>query len=145
MNTPDPDRHHLLHELFESSHAHCGPTAEQVCRLVRGERARRRRRGLALATAAVVAFAAFATFATHHPRTPRTAIVAAISPPPPPVVPAAVEPVATASFPIEKVDDAGLLELLKDQPVALATLPNGERRLLLIVQAPARTAARPRR
>ena len=142
MNTPDPDRHDLLHELFESTRAHCGPTAEQVCKLVRGERVRRRRRGFALATAAV---AALAVLATQHQRTPRAAAVAALSPAPPAVVPAAVEPVATASFPIEKVDDAGLLELLKDQPVALATLPNGERRLLLIVQAPARTAARPRR
>ena len=127
MKMPDPDRHELLHELFESERGNCGPTAEQVCRLVRGEHARRRHRGIALATAAVAAMAAFATF---HQRTPPAAAVASIPTPPPTAAP--------ASFPIERVDDAGLLEMLKDQPVALASLPDGGRRLMLIVQAPRR-------
>ena len=127
MNLPDPDRHELLHDLFENERANCGPTAEQVCRLVRGERARRRHRGIALATAAVAAMAAFATI---HQRTPSTVTVASIPPAPPATAP--------ASFPIERIDDAGLLEMLKDQPVALASLPNGERRLMMIVQVPGR-------
>ena len=126
MKTPDPERHELLHELFESTRANCGPTAEQVCRLVRGEHARRRQR-VVIATAAVAAMAAFATI---HQRTPSTVTVASIPPAPPATAP--------ASFPIERIDDAGLLEMLKDQPVALASLPNGERRLMMIVQAPGR-------
>ena len=142
MNPPDPDRHELLHELFENARTACGPTAEQVCRLVRAEHARRARgRRAALATVAV---AALATLATLRQRTPPTVMAAALAPAPPALAPAAAAPVAPASFPIEMVDDAGLLDLLKDQPVALASLPNGERRLLLLVQAPPRATARPR-
>jgi len=134
MKIPDPDRHEFLHELFESERGDCGPTAEQVSRLVREERERRsRRRGFATAAAVVAVMGAFATF---HLRTARMVGIADIPQESPAILNVAESAITPASFPIEKVDDAGLLEMLKDQPVALVALPNGERRLMMIVQAP---------
>ena len=134
MKTPDPDHHELLRELFESEHGDCGPTAEQVSRLVREERTRRRQRlGVATGTAAVAAIAALVTV---HLRSPRTIAIADIPQEPPAILDVTESAITPASFVIEKIDDAGLLEMLKDQPVALASLPNGGRRLMMIVQAP---------
>ena len=82
MKTPDPDRDELLRELFENERGNCGPTAEQLCRLVRGEHARRRQRGIAIATAVVAAMAALVTI---HQRKPRSITVARL-PPEPPIV-----------------------------------------------------------
>ena len=80
--------------------------------------------------------AVMGTFATFHLRTARRVGIADIPQEPPAILKVTESAITPASFPIEKVDDAGLLEMLKDQPVALAALPNGERRLMMIVQAP---------
>ncbi len=132
MNVPDPDRHELLRALLESERGDGGPTAEDVSRLVHEERARRRSAAnfTILAAVAIVALAVFGL------RTPRATPIARVARDAS-AFPKSPEPALVhGSFVIERVDDAGLLEMLKDKPVALAALPNGERRLMMVVHAP---------
>lgn len=129
MNHPDSDRDQFLRELFESEHGGCETTAEQVSRLVRREREKRQQR-----VTMVVAFIAIFAFATIHFRTSKTPQFAGVPNPLPPPETISEPGMKPASFTVEQVDDEGLLEMLKDQPVALASLPNGERRLMMIVR-----------
>lgn len=126
---PPPDPDELFDDLLEESPAR-GPSAEAVLRLVRADRARRRhRRALAGAFAGLLLLGA-ALWPGGRP-TPPLAQQAATVPP--------AEP-----FAVKRVTDQEFLELLaqQDQPVALMKLPNGERRLLMVVH-PAVAAASP--
>lgn len=119
---PKPDPEKLLDELLEESAA-CGPSADAVLNLVRAEKARRRRHRPLIG--AVTGFALLGLGAvlilTNDPA-PRLARQAAPAPP--------AEP-----FAVKRVSDEEFLELLaqQDQPVALVKLPNGERRVLMVV------------
>lgn len=130
MKFPEFDRDQFLRELFESEDVHCGPTAEEVSRLVRHDRERRHQRLAGIGAAAVIGL-----ILALQLWTPRVVPMAEV-PQQFPIVSIAEPEIRQASFAVEKVDDAGLLEMLKDEPVALASLPNGERRLMMIVRAP---------
>lgn len=127
---PNPDHEKLLHELLDESPAR-GPSADAVLNLVRAEKARRRQhRPLdgTIATLAVLVLSA-ALWLTSEPAS-QLAQQAALAPP--------AEP-----FAVKRVNDEEFLNLLaqQDQPVALVKLPNGERRLLMVVhQADAATS-----
>lgn len=127
---PNPDHEELLHELLDESPAR-GPSADVVLNLVRVEKSRRRQRRTlagAIATFAVLAPSA-ALWLTSEPAS-QFAQQAAPAPP--------AEP-----FAVKRVNDEEFLKLLaqQDQPVALVKLPNGERRLLMVVhQADATTS-----
>lgn len=128
---PNPDRDELLHELLDESPAR-GPSADAVLNLVRAEQARRRQhRTLAGALAGLAVLGLSATLLLTSKPVPQLAQHVAPVPP--------VEP-----FPVKLVNDDEFLNLLaqQDQPVALVKLPNGERRLLMVVhQADATTSA----
>jgi len=119
---PDPDHAELLHELLDESAA-SGPSANAVLNLVRAEKARRRqRRTLAGAVAGLAVLGLSAVLLLTNDPAPQLAQQIATAP--------TAEP-----FAVKRVDDEEFLKLLaqQDQPVALVKLPNGERRLLMVV------------
>ncbi len=129
---PAPERDELLHEVLDEPPV-CGLSAESVLRLLRAEKVRRRRRhALAGGVAGLVLLGVSAAlwFKTGPP--PRLAQHVAPIPP--------AEP-----FAVKRVTDQEFLELLaqQDQPVALMKLPNGERRLLMVVHEADTTAPAP--
>ena len=128
---PNPDHEELLHELLDESPAR-GPSAEAVLHLVRAEKSRRRqRRTVAGAVAGLAVLGLCAALLLTSEPAPQLAQHVAPAPP--------AEP-----FTVKRVTDEEFLELLaqQDQPVALVKLPNGERRLLMVVH-PVEAAATP--
>lgn len=120
---PNPDHDELLHELLDESPAR-GPSADAVLNLVRAEKSRRRRhRTVATGVVGIAALALSATLLLNPSQPEQVAQHVAPTPP--------AEP-----FAVKRVTDEEFLELLaqQDQPVALAKLPNGERRLLMVSQ-----------
>ena len=128
MKIPDSERDQFLRELFENENDGGAPTAEQISRLVRSDRQQRQQRRTAL-----VAIAAVAVLVALQLRPSREIPLAGNPPVPPPTVSVAEPVIRQASFSVETINDAELLEMLKDQPVALASLPNGDRRLMMII------------
>lgn len=127
---PNPDREELLHELLDESSAR-GPSTDAVLSLVRAEKARRRlRRTLAGAVAGFAVLGLGAALLHTSGPAPQLAQQAVPAPP--------AEP-----FAVKRVNDEEFLKLLaqQDQPVALVKLPNGERRLLMVVHQPAATVS----
>lgn len=127
---PNPDHEELLHELLDESSAR-GPSADAVLHLVRAEKSRRRqRRTVAGAVAGLAVLGLGAALLLTSKPAPQLA--QHVSPAPP------AEP-----FTVKRVTDEEFLELLaqQDQPVALMKLPNGERRLLMVVHQADATAS----
>lgn len=127
---PNPNHEELLHELLDESPAR-GPSADAVLDLVRAEKTHRRQRRVLAGKVAGLAVLALSTklLLTSDPA-PQLAQQVAPAPP--------AEP-----FAVKRVNDEEFLNLLaqQDQPVALVKLPNGERRLLMVMhQADATTS-----
>lgn len=132
MKTPQQNRTDLLDDLLNEDSGAEIPDQENIIALVRREKvARKRRRSLAAALACAGVIMAGAFLATPFDRAP--AGYHALS------GDATSGEVAQNDEPrdirIERINDEQLLALLDDQPAALVQFPNGERRLLIIVQA----------
>lgn len=129
---PAPEHDELLHELLDESPAR-GPSADAVLGLVRAERARRRRRRALAGGAAGLALLGVSA-ALWFKTGPPSRLAQHVAPMPP------AEP-----FAVKRVTDQEFLDLLaqQDQPVALMKLPNGERRLLMVVHEADTTAPAP--
>jgi hypothetical protein len=121
--TPDPQRRELLADLLQDTSA-AGPSLDSVMDLVRAERNRRahqRHAAMVVATLAVLVTAGVLWLRPQASRLPAQAALSA--------------PTAAEMFPVKKVNDEELFQLLADQPLALVKLPNGERQLLLVTQS----------
>jgi hypothetical protein len=114
MNHDDSHRE-LLDDLYPA--AGVGPDSDIVLGMVRAHHAARRRRRSAgilglLVTVGAVAF-----------------LLRGTTPPAPPLL------VAKSPPPIRHLNDDELLDMFPGQPAAIATLPDGTQRLLLVVRA----------
>lgn len=139
MNTPDPDPRVVMESLIEEIEREAAPSFATVREgLRRVKRQRRRNRWFGLASVAVVGcvlFIALRPPVVVQPVETNANIPLAVA-----VTRDAPAPVASpdagpseAEWRIERVDDQQLLELLGDAPVALASYPDGQRRLMLLV------------
>jgi hypothetical protein len=104
----------ILDDLYGATGS--GPGCDTVLGMVRAHRASRRRRRTAAAAALVVALATAVFLLRERPSPPRA------------------QPIATTP-PMHQIDDEELLDMV-DGPAAIATMPDGSKRLLVIVKAP---------
>jgi hypothetical protein len=111
----------LLAELACDSERESAPSLPEVLALARRERLRRTRfRGSALAAGALAVWLAWPG-ETLPPASP------VVHRSPPKVAP------ARDSFPIERISDKELLDLLGSTPAALVQMPDGRQQLMLVV------------
>jgi hypothetical protein len=102
----------LLDDLYHPSGS--GPNCDTVLGMVRAHRTSRRRRRNAAGLALLVAIGSALFFTRDIPQ------------PAPPQLTARTPP-------MRHIDDEELLEMFDGQPAAIATLPDGSKRLLLLV------------
>ena len=105
----------ILDDLYGAPDS--GPGCDAVLGMVRAHHAARRRRRTAASALIVVAIAVAVFFLRERPSAPKA------------------QPIAKAA-PMHQIDDEELLDMMDGQPAAIATMPDGSKRLLVIVKAP---------
>lgn len=137
MNKIDPEKEELLDGLLTDAERTAAPGIDQVLAGVRRERHARSSRRVLAGTLAVMLL--LGLLVLRHPEEDFQPVVAVVPKAP---APAVVEQVAlnvpeekseTASLKIERIDDQQLMEMLADMPVALVKYPDGNRRLMMVV------------
>ena len=127
---PDSKRMRLLNDVLAREQTGDQPSASSVIELLRREKAMRKRRRSVVCTAALTGLMITAmTLARHAGPSSRGQASHLSSGSFPPVRSEAAPP----EIEIEQIGDEQLLELLADQPVALVQLPDGARRLMLVI------------
>lgn len=135
MKSSNDHRRHLLDELIEEEASEHGPSSDMVLRLVQREKRTRRRRLRAGQVGAVVILALLCLVIWPGDSSVDSVDVAVRSPVEPPA-PGPEEPHSSGAFEVARIGDEALLEMLEDQPVALAHWPDG-RRVLMVMQGAA--------
>lgn len=108
----DDSQREILDDLYAAPG--CGPSCDDVLEMVRTHRRNKRRlRAAVVMTLAVAIFAVVTTFQKQ--------------PQPVPILAKAEE------AKLDVIDDDELLDMMNGQPAAIATLPDGSKRLLLLV------------
>lgn len=132
------EREELLNELVTDSSG-SGPSMDTVLGLLRAEKRHRRQRKMAAGIAGTAILIAVMVALIPRAKTMQeTAVVSKEK--------ATVQPLPTVAraeepFAIKRINDEELLEMLGDQPVALVTLANGEKRLLTVVHDEGQTGS----
>ncbi|MCB1237890.1 MAG: hypothetical protein KDM91_22685 [Verrucomicrobiae bacterium] len=119
---------HTDDAVDEAAAASVQPALDDVIRQLRGQRGERRRRRQGLATLVIAGLVVGLVIHQRKPAPP--AVVESTSPPPPLSSPVTRESVAT----IPTVNDAQLLSLLKDRPIALLTLADGSKEVMILAR-----------
>ena len=146
MKHTERNHNETLENLVADGERSCAPSVDAVLDLVRQEKAARSRRRIA-AAASVFALAVATITVSRLNRTDAPGTIAQAPPvetvPAPPIL-AAPPPVAKTDsdereWKVERINDQQLLEMLDDQPVALVEYPDGNRRLIMMVDLEAAT------
>jgi hypothetical protein len=138
MKSTDPDKDELLDSLMGELEHDSAPSIDRVLGNVRREKNVRANRLLLAGTLAVVALTALLFSQRPAENFQPLIAVAAKAVPNPPA--GNEEPVGdgqpeTESEPwkVDRIDDRQLLEMLGEAPVALVRYPDGNRRLMMVV------------
>ena len=130
MNAPPENRSALLDDVLAGDHGGNPLTERNVLALIRRERAARKRRHRRVAMAAGAALTAAGVLLIQQPGTVPEPQMPRYSPR---VSAERVQANEPREIEIDRIGDEELLRLLGDQPAALVELPDGERRLLVLV------------
>ena len=144
MKVERDDQQELLEDIFTPDAGNLSLSSAEVVRLVEGARrarGRAHRRIAAAVTAVVMAIGFGAWFSTRIPMEKRDELADSALPRGTPEAPAAKAEVGIAKTEagitppkMERVDDEGMLAMLKDQPTALVRWPDGRQTLLLLTR-----------
>ena len=129
MKTPDPQRQESLSNLLADTFESGGPAIESILERIHAEKIRResqRRIGFAVGSLVLIVVA-IGSGLLRGPGTIEERKDIALVPEP------SLRADASGIF-FEHVDDEGLLDILAGQPLALVRLPEGQRRLMMLVR-----------
>ncbi len=139
MKSLPPERRELLDNLLTEAESSAAPSFDLIAGHLNREKRARMHRRMAGTTAIIAMFAALllaprskVEIVRNESAAVQRVIIPIPEPPDAPVVPAAPK---RAEWTVERVSDEQLLELFADTAVALARYPDGNRRLMMVVNS----------